>query len=185
MNQRTVRIATRESPLAMWQARYVETLLTDAGFITQLVPLTSEGDVDLRPFDAASRQQQAPTVGLFTKRIQQAVLDETADIAVHSLKDLPTATDSRLTLAFVPERGPITDALVHPDGLALDQLPQASIIGTGSRRRGAQLLHVRPDLQVRTIRGNVQTRLQKLSDGEYDAIILATAGLERLEYDQV
>ena len=133
----------------------------------------------MRPIDG-TRQ-----VGVFTKRIQQALLDDEADIAVHSLKDLPTEVDERLMLASVPQRETIDDALVSTAGWSLEQLPKESRIGTGSRRRGAQLLSVRPDLQILPIRGNVQTRLAKLGDGDYDAIILAEAGIVRLEMHEL
>lgn len=172
---KTLRIATRKSLLALWQAEHVAALLGDKGIPTELVPLVSGGDTDMRPIDG-SRQ-----VGVFTKRIQQALLDNEADVAVHSLKDLPTEVDTRLTLAAVPIRETITDALVSDQAWSLDAIPQSARIGTGSRRRGAQLLSVRPDLQILPIRGNVQTRLEKLRSGEFDAIVLAEAGLIRLE----
>ncbi|MGI9471389.1 MAG: hydroxymethylbilane synthase [Rubripirellula sp.] len=169
------RIATRKSPLAIWQAEHVAARLQDHGFETELVPLVSGGDTDMRPIDG-TRQ-----VGVFTKRIQQALLDQEADIAVHSLKDLPTEVDERLVLGAVPERETVADSLVSAERWTLETLPQGARIGTGSRRRGAQLLSRRPDLQVLPIRGNVQTRLAKLEDGEYDAILLAEAGVVRLE----
>lgn len=176
---KTLRIATRKSPLALWQAEHVADRLKAEGIETVLVPLVSGGDTDMRPIDG-TRQ-----VGLFTKRIQQALLDDEADIAVHSLKDLPTEVDHRLMLASVPHRETIEDAIVSSAGWKLDQLPLGSRIGTGSRRRGAQLLSIRPDLQILPIRGNVQTRLAKLHDGEYDAIILAEAGILRLEMHEL
>ncbi len=176
---KSLRIATRKSPLALWQAEHVADRLQSEGIDTVLVPLVSGGDTDMRPIDG-TRQ-----VGVFTKRIQQALLDDEADIAVHSLKDLPTEVDRQLMLASVPQRETIDDSLVSDAGWSLDELPNRSRIGTGSRRRGAQLLSTRPDLQILPIRGNVQTRLAKLREGEYDAIILAEAGIVRLEMSEL
>lgn len=170
-----LRIATRKSPLALWQAEHVANRLKLEGVDTVLVPMVSGGDTDMRPIDG-TRQ-----VGVFTKRIQQALLEGQADIAVHSLKDLPTEVDSRLALASVPERETTSDAIVTLDGRSLNELPARSTVGTGSRRRGAQLLSLRPDLNILPIRGNVQTRLAKLREGQYDAIVLAEAGILRLE----
>ncbi len=131
----------------------------------------------MRPIDG-TRQ-----VGVFTKRIQQAVIDEDADIAVHSLKDLPTEGDERLALAAVPPRETVQDSLVSDPGWTMSDLPHAARVGTGSRRRGAQLLSHRADLRILPIRGNVQTRLEKLQSGEFDAIMLAEAGIVRLRLD--
>jgi hydroxymethylbilane synthase len=133
----------------------------------------------MRPIDG-TRQ-----VGIFTKRIQQALLDDEADIAVHSLKDLPTEQNPTLTLAAVPERETVLDSLVSKTCLRLDDLSEQACIGTGSKRRAAQLLNLRPDLRVMPIRGNVQTRLGKLEDGEFDAIMLAEAGILRLEMNDL
>ncbi|MDA7873655.1 hydroxymethylbilane synthase [Rhodopirellula sp.] len=170
-----LRIATRKSPLALWQAEYVAQRLKEKGIDTVLVPMVSGGDTDMRPIDG-TRQ-----VGLFTKRIQQALLENEADIAVHSLKDLPTEQNPSLSLAAVPERETVVDSLVSKTSLRLDELPLEARVGTGSKRRAAQLRHRRPDLQVLPIRGNVQTRLGKLDEGEFDAILLAEAGILRLE----
>lgn len=163
----------------MWQARHVATGLAEHGIRSQLVPLLSSGDTDLRPIDG-TRQ-----VGVFTKRIQQALIDGEADIAVHSLKDLPTQVDGRFSLAAVPPREIVLDCLVTPAGKSLAELPQGARIGTGSTRRMAQLKSMRSDLEVTPIRGNVQTRLSKLESGEFDAIVLAEAGLLRLEMDEL
>ena len=170
-----IRIATRQSPLALWQARHVAALLKEKGIESTLVPLVSSGDVDMAPIDG-TRQ-----VGVFTKRIQQALLEDEADVAVHSLKDLPTEEDDRLELAAVPDRETVADALVSKQAWSMTDLPDGARIGTGSRRRAAQLLSLRPDLNVLPIRGNVQTRLAKLEAGEFDAIMLAEAGILRLE----
>ncbi len=180
---RALRIATRHSPLAMWQARHVAARLADHHVSTEIVPLASGGDTDLRPIEA-TRQ-----VGAFTKRIQEAVLAGEADIAVHSLKDLPTETDSRLKLAAIPPRESVRDCLVFPHAPPpadwIQELSHRARVGTGSRRRAAQLRSLRPDLDVLPIRGNVQTRLEKLNAGDYDAIVLADAGLRRLQLDEV
>ncbi len=143
-----------------------------------MVLITTTGD----------QQQTGPIAevggqGLFTKEIQRALLDNRIDLAVHSLKDLPTEPTPGLQLAAVPTRAPVADALLSRGGAALDQLPQQARIGTGSTRRRAQLWHRRPDLQMLDIRGNVDTRIRKLHEGEYDAIILAEAGLRRLALD--
>lgn len=170
-----MRIATRESPLALWQARHVADLLAGHAIATTIVPMVSSGDVDMRPIDGKR------SVGVFTKRIQQALLDDEGDIAVHSMKDLPTEVHAQLQMVASPDRETVSDCLVSATGASLDSLPKSAKIGTGSRRRAAQLLRARPDLVVLPIRGNVQTRLQKMRDGEYDAIVLAAAGIERLE----
>ena len=163
----------------MWQAEYVAAELAKHGFETTLVPLVSSGDTDMRPIDG-TRQ-----VGLFTKRIQQALVDGEADIAVHSLKDLPTAVDDRFVLAAVAKRESVVDSLVTLDGKTLDDLESQAKVGTGSTRRKAQLLSLRSDLEILPIRGNVQTRLSKLASGEFDAIVLAEAGLLRLQMNEV
>ncbi|MGB7345402.1 MAG: hydroxymethylbilane synthase [Pirellulaceae bacterium] len=172
---RVLRIATRKSPLAMWQAEHVAALLASLNVKTSLVPLVSSGDVDMSPIDG-KRQ-----VGVFTKRIQQALIDDEADIAVHSMKDLPTEVDERLIVAAIPKRETVSDCLVSSASWSIADLPMSARIGTGSKRRAAQLLALRSDLDIQSIRGNVQTRLSKLDDGEYDAIVLANAGLLRLE----
>jgi hydroxymethylbilane synthase len=158
----------------MWQAEHVATLLMRMGVSTSIVPLVSSGDTDQRPI------QVGREVGVFTKRIQQAVLENEADIAVHSLKDLPTEENSRLFLAAVPKRETVVDSIVSLQGHSLESLPKGARVGTGSRRRVAQLLSLRNDLIMTSIRGNLQTRLAKLSSNEFDAIVLAEAGLLRL-----
>ncbi len=179
-NALTVRIATRASALAQWQARYVAGLLTAAapGLAVEMVHVTTTGDsvqtTALREFGG---------VGVFTREVQHAVLDRRADIAVHSLKDLPTEPTPGLTLAGVPPREVRFDALVLPPASSMksvDELPPSARIGTGSLRRQAQLRHIHPDWSVEEVRGNVDTRLRKLDAGEYDALILASAGLIRL-----
>ncbi|WP_436716341.1 hydroxymethylbilane synthase [Roseiconus lacunae] len=173
--RRVLRIATRESPLAMWQAEHVASLLAELTERPIIVPMVSSGDVDMRPIDGKR------SVGVFTKRIQQGLIDDEGDVAVHSMKDLPTEPHPDLIMVASPDRETVADCLVSPTGLKLDELRQAARVGTGSRRRAAQLKRLRPDLDVQSIRGNVQTRLQKMRDGEFDAIVLAAAGIERLE----
>lgn len=174
----TLRIGTRGSPLALWQAEWVAGELRRAGIETQLVHITTQGDV----------QQRGPIeqigTGVFTKEIQHALLNGQVDLAVHSLKDLPTEPIDGLCLAAVPARGPVGDVLLSRENRSLDQLPQQALVGTGSSRRRSQLLHVRPDLRIEEIRGNVDTRLRKLADGLYDAIVLAEAGLQRLQLSE-
>lgn len=176
---RTLRIASRASQLAMWQARHVSDLIRAAepGIVVEIVEISTTGDRDR--FSALS---QMGGQGVFTREVQAAVLDGRADLAVHSLKDLPTVPTAGLHLAGVPERAPRFDALVLPHSQigTLDDLPQGAKVGTGSLRRRAQLLHSRPDLRLEEVRGNVETRLRKVDDGEYDAILLAEAGLRRL-----
>jgi hydroxymethylbilane synthase len=174
-----IRLATRKSPLALWQAQWVADQLQQLGHECQLVPLSTLGDQDLRPITSASEP------GLFTKRIQQALIDGEADVAVHSLKDLPTIKVPQLHVAAIPPRASVEDRLVSPQGAALDNLPQGAKLGTSSRRRAAQLLHYRSDLQILPIRGNVQTRIDQVMRGDFDATLLAAAGLERLEMQQV
>ncbi|MCA9054312.1 MAG: hydroxymethylbilane synthase [Planctomycetaceae bacterium] len=177
----TIRLATRASRLALWQAHHVANLLRQAvpDVAVELVEVSTVGDRDL-----ASRLAAMGGQGVFTREVQAAVLDGRADVAVHSLKDLPTETAAGLLLAGVPTRGPRWDSLVAPVGKKLesiDDLPAGARVATGSLRRRAQLLNARPDLVLCEVRGNVETRLRKLDDGEFDAMILAEAGLERLD----
>lgn len=173
-----IRLGTRASLLARWQAEWVAARLVERGAGVGLVPISTVGD----------RSQTGPVeqlgVGVFTKEIQRALADGRIDLAVHSLKDLPTEPVPGLSLAAVPVRGPMGDVLVTRERRSLDELPSGSRVGTGSLRRRAQLWHVRPDLQMVDIRGNVDTRLAKLAAGDYDAIILAEAGLRRLQFDE-
>ena len=169
-----LRLGTRGSALAQWQAEWVAAQLNSLGVEVELLPITTRGDQRQEPLGAIGGE------GLFTKEIQRALLDDRIDLAVHSLKDLPTAQPAELCLAAVPERAPAGDALVCLKHPSLDALPEDATVGTGSMRRRAQLLHVRRDLRMKDIRGNVETRLRKLQQGEYDALILAQAGLQRL-----
>ena len=170
-----LRLGTRSSKLARWQADWVATQLTKLGAEVELVLISTTGDQNqIGPIETLSGQ------GVFTKEIQRSLLDEKIDLAVHSLKDLSTQPVPGLTLAAVPKRAPVQDALISRDQLTLAELPANAVVGTGSFRRRTQLLHARPDLQITDIRGNVDTRLAKLDAGDYDAILLAVAGLERL-----
>ncbi|QDU53171.1 hydroxymethylbilane synthase [Gimesia panareensis] len=179
---RPLRIATRASKLALWQAEYVASLLEQQASDrpVEIVHITSEGDRDL-----TSPLSQFGGLGVFTREVQKAVLDDRADLAVHSLKDLPTEPAPGLTLAGIPDRGPLFDVLILPEGSepieSLADLPKKARVGTGSLRRRAQLLHQRSDLEMLEVRGNVQTRLKKLDSGEYDVLCLAEAGMVRLD----
>ena len=172
---RPLRIGTRASKLARWQSDWVAAELTKLGAQVEIVEITTRGDVEqLGPVGSIGTQ------GVFTKEIQAAVLSGDVDLAVHSLKDLPTEQVAGLVLAATPPRENVADALVTNIATSLAELPAGARVGTGSLRRRAQILHLRPALHVAGIRGNVDTRLRKLDDGEFDAIILAAAGLTRL-----
>jgi len=176
-----LRIATRKSLLALWQAEYVkaELLKFHPQLDIELVPLTSRGDKILDvPLAKVGGK------GLFVKELEQALLANEADIAVHSMKDVPMEFPAGLGLSTICPREDARDAFVSNRFKTLEELPAGSVVGTSSLRRQCQLLAARPDLQVKFLRGNVQTRLQKLDNGDYDAIILAAAGLIRLELGQ-
>ncbi|MDX1733001.1 MAG: hydroxymethylbilane synthase [Halioglobus sp.] len=176
---RTLTIATRESPLALWQAEYVRAALLQAhpDLDVQLLGMTSRGDQLLdTPLAKVGGK------GLFVKELESALLDGRADIAVHSMKDVPMEFPDGLSLGVICEREDPSDAFVSNNFASLDALPAGSVVGTSSLRRECQLRARRPDLQVRFLRGNVNTRLRKLDDGEYDAVILASAGLIRLGF---
>jgi len=173
----SLRIATRQSALALWQANHVAARLRaeHAGLAVELVPLSTRGDQILdRPLATIGGK------GLFLKELEVAMLDGHADIAVHSLKDVPMELDVEFALGAVLERADAADAFVSRNFERFDQLPQGARVGTSSLRRQAQLRAMRPDLNLLDLRGNVGTRLGKLDAGDYDAIILACAGLERL-----
>ena len=180
MSTREIRIATRKSALALWQAEYVKACLEQAhpGLLVTLVPMVSRGD---KLLDAPLAKIGGK--GLFVKELETALLDNEADIAVHSMKDVPMDFPEGLGLYCICEREDPRDAFVSNTYASLDDLPAGSVVGTSSLRRQAQLLASRPDLQIRFLRGNVNTRLAKLDAGEYDAIILAAAGLIRLGFE--
>jgi len=170
----TIRLGTRRSALAQWQAQWVAERLRSLGVKVELVLIVTRGDRTTGPIGTASAQ------GVFTREIQHALIEGRIDLAVHSLKDLPTAAADGLTLGAVPRRAAAGDVLVSNTHASLEALPKGAVVGSGSTRRRAQLLHARPDLVVKPIRGNVDTRLRKLDEAECDAVILAEAGLVRL-----
>jgi hydroxymethylbilane synthase len=181
---RTLRLGTRGSQLARWQAEWVAGELKRLGHTVELIEIATHGDVDrARPIE------ELGTRGVFTKAIQDALLADEVDVAVHSLKDLPTEPVPGLILAAVPLRESASDVLVEARDASAETAGEHSVlaglrkgarVGTGSLRRRAQLLHARPDLVVEEVRGNVDTRLRKLDEGQFDAIVLAQAGLRRL-----
>jgi len=174
---RPIRIGTRGSPLARWQAGWVAQRLRELhpALQVELVEIKTQGDRDhTAPLAAIGG------VGLFTKEIQRAVQHGSVDVAVHSLKDLPTRGPAELILAAVPPREDVADALIAPQYQTIEGLSQGARVGTSSPRRRAQLLFLRPDLQVVTLRGNVETRLFQAVEGRLDAVVLASAGLRRL-----
>lgn len=177
MSKHTLRIATRQSPLAMWQALYVKEQLQLAhpDLVVELIPMVTKGDIILdTPLAKVGGK------GLFVKELELALLENRADIAVHSMKDVPIEFPQGLGLVTICEREDARDAFVSHQYDTLEQLPAGSIVGTSSLRRQCQLKALRPDLVIRDLRGNVGTRLAKLDNGDYDAIILAVAGLKRL-----
>lgn len=178
MSNKVIRIATRKSPLALWQAYYVrdQLLSQHEDLEVELVKMSSKGDKILDvPLSKVGGK------GLFVKELETGLLQGEADIAVHSMKDVPVEFPRGLHLAVICEREDPRDAFVSNDYTLLDDLPEGSVVGTSSLRRQSQLLKSRPDLQIKFLRGNVNTRLQKLDNREYDAIILAAAGLIRLD----
>lgn len=175
-----LRIGTRGSPLALWQAEHVRDLLVKAhpGIKIELVPIQTKGD---RVLDAPLAK--VDTKGVFTREIEQALLSGAVDLAVHSLKDLPTTLPAGLMIGAVCEREDPLDCLVTKGARSLAELRAEAVVATGSPRRKAQLLHLRPDLRIVDLRGNVGTRLRKLDESDWDAIVLAKAGLVRLGFE--
>ncbi len=175
-------IATRKSELALWQANHVADLLRKnyPALEVELLPMVTRGDIILdRPL------AQIGGKGLFLKELEKALLNGEADIAVHSMKDVPVEQVPGLSVEVMLERANPFDALLSREGKLLSELPPGSVVGTSSLRRQCQLRAIRPDLVVRDLRGNVNTRVRKLQEGEYDAIVLACAGLERLGMEQL
>ncbi|WP_227370464.1 hydroxymethylbilane synthase [Halomonas sp. M20] len=173
----TLRIATRKSMLALWQAEHVRDRLLELhpGLEVELVAMSTRGDKILdTPLAKVGGK------GLFVKELEESMLDGRADIAVHSMKDVPMHFPEGLGLSVILEGAEPTDAFISNHYASFEALPEGAKVGTSSLRRGLQVSEKRPDLEVLTLRGNVQTRLRKLDDGEYDAIILATSGLRRL-----
>jgi len=178
MAQASLRIATRKSPLALWQANFVKAALLShhPELDIELLTMTTQGDKILdTPLAKVGGK------GLFVKELERAMLEGRADIAVHSMKDVPVDFPEGLALAVICNREDPSDALVSNNFTSLASLPENSIVGTSSFRRQCQIQHLRPDLKIRDLRGNVGTRLAKLDSDDYDAIILASAGLIRLK----
>ena len=170
-------IATRGSQLALWQAEHVKACLEslEPGLNISLRVIKTRGDIILDvPLSKVGGK------GLFVKEIEEALLDGSADLAVHSIKDVPMVLPEGLVLGCVPQREICVDCLLSNRYASLDELPRGARVGTSSLRRQAQLLNLRPDLEILSLRGNVDTRLRKMKEGEYDAIVLASAGLKRL-----
>ncbi|MDX9857430.1 MAG: hydroxymethylbilane synthase [candidate division Zixibacteria bacterium] len=177
----SIRVGTRASRLAVTQALWVTAHLQQMhpAIDFRLIRISTSGDEErLQPLE------QMGGIGVFTKRIEQALIDNEIDLAVHSAKDLPSVMTSGLVLAAVPEREERADVWLSRDARRLDDTPHGAVVGTSSPRRRALLLSMRPDLSVRDIRGNVETRLEKLHAGDYDALIMAAAGLSRLDMEQ-
>ncbi|MGH8120529.1 MAG: hydroxymethylbilane synthase [Gammaproteobacteria bacterium] len=177
---KNIRIATRNSPLALWQAEHVRRRLLELhpGMTVELVRISTEGD----------RILDAPLItaggkGLFVKELEQALRDNTADIAVHSMKDVTVTLPAGMALPVILERGDVRDVFISTVCKRLEDLPAGARIGTSSLRRECQLHALRPDLQVSILRGNVGTRLRRLEEGRFDAILLAAAGVARLGYE--
>jgi hydroxymethylbilane synthase len=171
-----LRIGTRGSALALWQAKSIaEALRQSGGVETELVIIKTSGD----KFQQTSFSQMG-TKGVFIKELEDALTDRRVDLAVHSMKDLPTEIPNGLTIAAICKRADVRDALLSSTGATLDTLPMNARVGTSSLRRQSQLLHFRSDLRMLELRGNVDTRIEKLKRGDYDAIVLAKAGLDRL-----
>ena len=175
-----IKIGTRGSQLALWQSNWVKSTLMEKfpGLAVELVIIKTKGD----------KIQDVPLArvggkGLFVKEIEEAILDRRVDLAVHSMKDMPALIPEGLCIGAIPDRENPKDALVSRKGLSLDQLPQGARIGTSSLRRAAQLKHLRPDLEILPLRGNLDTRLKKLETEDLDAVVLAAAGLRRMELD--
>jgi hydroxymethylbilane synthase len=175
-----LRIATRGSALALWQANYIRERLAQLhGIESELVRIRTSGD-KFQSSSAAQLSEQGVTKGIFIKELEEALLAGTADLAVHSMKDVPTENPPGLTFPAITKREDVRDCLISRDGAKLRDLASGARVGTGSLRRQAQLRHHRPDLELLDLRGNVDTRLKKVAAGEFDAIVLATAGINRL-----
>ena len=179
--RRGLRIATRGSALALWQANFVRSKLEALGLACALVVVETQGDRNLAPFAALSGQ------GFFTKAVQDAVLEDRADLAVHSLKDLPSGVTPGLVIAAIPERENARDVLLARPQVVDPSRPlgirAGAVLGTSAVRRRDQARHLDASLELRELRGNVPTRVEKLRRGEYDAVLLAAAGLNRLGLD--
>lgn len=175
----SITIGTRGSKLALWQAHWVQKQLTVLGVKTSIKVIKTTGD-KITDVGLSTLGAQSSSKGIFIKEIEEALLDGKIDLAVHSLKDIPTEIDTRLSISVIPKRTDPRDALV---GRSLDKLCRGDRVGTSSLRRAAQMKHLRPDVEILDIRGNVDTRLKKLDDNQYDSILLAAAGLRRLDLE--
>ncbi|MBP1930391.1 hydroxymethylbilane synthase [Ammoniphilus resinae] len=177
---RKIIVGSRQSELAMTQTKWVIQELKNLGlpYEFEIKNIVTKGDqiLDVTLSKVGGK-------GLFVKEIEQALLDKEIDMAVHSMKDMPAILPPGLTIGAVPKRVDVRDVLISKKGQTLNELPEGAIIGTSSLRRGAQLLAYRPDLQMKWIRGNIGTRIRKLEEEDYDAIILAAAGLERMDWN--
>lgn len=171
-SQRTLHVATRGSQLARTQAGHIRDALIDAGYPAELTIVTTAGDLSQAPVERIG-------VGVFTTAIRQSVFNNEADIAVHSFKDLPTAAEPRTHLV-IPVREDRREALIARDGMTLAELPEGARVGTSAPRRISQLKAIRPDLDIRPLRGNIDSRMGRVTDGELDAVVLAFAGLTRV-----
>jgi len=172
---RVLRLGGRASKLSLVQAGLASEALSAIGIATEFVPITTQGDRD-----RTSSLRVIGGQGVFVRAVEQALLEREIDVAVHSAKDVPPAIAEGTTLAAYLPRADVRDALISRDGVGLPELSNGARVGTGSRRRAAQLLRLRPDLKVADIRGNVDTRIRKVKDREYDAVVVAAAGLQRL-----
>ena len=179
--RRSLVLGTRGSRLAIWQAEWVQARLReiapDVAVTLQRIKTSGDKILDVPLAKIGGK-------GLFVKEIEEALLQGTIDLAVHSMKDVPTVLPEGLDILCVPEREDPRDALISRNGASLDQLPKGARVGTSSLRRQAQLLHRRPDLKIEVLRGNLDTRLRKLRDGEFEAIVLAAAGLRRMGWTE-
>jgi hydroxymethylbilane synthase len=175
-----LRIATRGSALALWQANHIRERLAQLhGIESELIRIRTSGD-KFQGASVAQVSEQAGTKGIFIKELEEALLAGTADLAVHSMKDVPTENPAGLVFPAITKREDVRDCLISRDGAKLKDLACGARVGTSSLRRQAQLRHHRPDLELLDLRGNVDTRLKKVAAGEFDAIVLATAGMNRL-----
>src|ERR1700690_1039351 len=170
-----LRIGSRGSQLALWQANHISALLREQGHEVEIEIIKTTGD---KIADVALAK--VGTKGMFTKEIEEALAENRVDLAVHSLKDLPTELPPGFEIAAIPERESWQDAFCSVNFADIERLPESAVVGTSSLRRQAQLMAFRGDLRVESIRGNVDTRLRKLEAGEFDAVILAAAGVKRL-----
>lgn len=179
MSQKILKIATRNSPLALWQANFVKQLLQNisSSLIIELLPMTTSGDNFLN-----ASLQNTGGKGLFVKELEEAILSGEADFAVHSMKDVPAFLPQGLKIAAICKREIANDAFLSQKHSQINNLPLKATVGTASLRRQAQLLRLRPDLNIKLLRGNIHTRIEKMQNGEFDCIILAVAGLKRMGF---